>query len=481
MFCFKCGKEIPAGAAFCPNCGAKAPAGLASPSAGGPAAPADQAAQTDQPAPPAETPAQPAPPVGAVVPGAASASAQSGAGTAGDPLAALVGKNAAYYLAQFQKIGAGQKARFNWAAFLLGPFMCFYRRSFTLFKKYFLPCYILFIALAMIGLATVGSFNLTLMLLTSVLSLGASVFLLVNTIRFGKNFNRDYYRHCRQELAKPAPARKGGTSIKNMLLFLLAVAAVSIVYGALSGAATAALLDSALSDTWEDDTTSYSDNVDSSYYEDIVSSYIEEPASSEQSESQPAAVLKPGSLDLLTESWGTFLAESDEQAVTSTPIIDDCDDDGLFEAFAVTAEGYDEEMGDYYGAKIYFIDSYGTVTLVCDAAPEGGPLYGYPDSLDLLESPDYIHDFFVWNLSAGTSPLSLVWGVRDGQVYESNISGQYCSVQWADGEGLAGYQLDFSQGYRDYVIYRLLYDDSTGSFIAIPDAAAYPEGESPLL
>ena len=65
--------------------------------------------QTDQPAPPAETPAQPAPPAGAVVPDAASAPAQPGARTAGDPLAAIVGKHADYYLAEFKKIDAGQK------------------------------------------------------------------------------------------------------------------------------------------------------------------------------------------------------------------------------------------------------------------------------------------------------------------------------------------------------------------------------------
>lgn len=471
MYCFKCGKEIPSGATFCPNCGTKVPAGSANQSAGTPTAPVAQTASGSEPEAPS--------PVDVPTPSAASASAQSPAGTAGDPLTVLVGKNAAYYLAEFQKAGAGQKTRFNWAAFLLGPFMCFYRRSFELFKKYFLPCYILYIVLALIGLVTVGSFNLTLMLLTSMLSLAASIFLLVNTIHFGKNFNRDYYRHCQQELTKPAQVRKAGTSVKNMLLFLLAVALVGAIYGVLSGLATAAMLDSALGDTWENDTTSYSADTASSY-EDASSSYIEEPASPAQSEARPAVSFEPGSIALMVDSWSTFLADSGEQAVTSTPIIDDCDDDGLFEAFAVTAEGYDEEMGDYYGAKIYFIDSYGTMTLVCDTAPEGGPLYGYPDSLDLLESPDNVHDFFVWNLSAGTSPLSLVWGVRDGQVYESDISGQYCSVQWADGEGLAGYQFDFSQGYRDYVVYRLLYDDSTESFVAIPDAAAYPEGESPL-
>ena len=120
--------------------------------------------------------------------------------------------------------------------------------------------------------------------------------------------------------------------------------------------------------------------------------------------------------------------------------------DGLNEGFAVTAEEYDEDMEIYFGAKIYFIDSYGNVTLLCDTSPN----------------------------------LSLVWGVQDGQAYESDISGQYNGVQLADTWGLAGYQFDYSQGYRDYAVYRLGYDNATKSFEAIPDSAAYPAGEGPL-
>ena len=105
----------------------------------------------------------------------------------------------------------------------------------------------------------------------------------------------------------------------------------------------------------------------------------------------------------------------------------------------------------------------------------------HPNNLGLLLSPDNIYDFFVWDVYAGTSAPSLVWGVQDGQVYESNISGQYCSVHWAEGPGLAGYQVDYSQGYRDYIIYRLNYDSNTASFTAVPDNAAYPEGEEVYL
>ena len=203
-------------------------------------------------------------------------------------------------------------------------------------------------------------------------------------------------------------------------------------------------------------------------------------------EEEPAAPVEEtpsfevGSKEILENAWSSVLASSDEPIVEITFIYDDCDDDGLYEAFAATAENYDEEMGIYFGAKIYFIDAYGEVTLLCDTAPEGGPLYGKPNNLGLLLSPDNIHDFFVWDLSTGTSELSLIWGVQNGQVYESNISGQYCSVHWADGPGLAGYQFDYSKGYRDYIVYRLNYNSNTASFTAVPDSTAYPDGESPI-
>ena len=294
MFCFKCGKEIPAGAAFCPNCGAKAPAGLASPSAGGPAAPADQAAQTDQPAPPAETPAQPAPPAGAVVPDAASAPAQPGARTAGDPLAAIVGKHADYYLAEFKRIDAGQKPWFNWAAFLFGPMMCFYRRSWELFKKYFLPIYIalyvttlLVIMSIMMSLASVTGpiavVGVILMLVAAIGSFATCIWGLVNAIRLGRNFNRDYYVHCKQQLARPMPERKGGTSIKNVVLFLLAQTGIDIVLSIAGGLLVTLVLSATLNSVLGDDSYYNEDTyVESSSYYGEADSYTERPASSER-------------------------------------------------------------------------------------------------------------------------------------------------------------------------------------------------------
>lgn len=471
MYCLKCGYKIPAGAAFCPNCGAKV-----------------QAAESARPAAvPSEVVPQSnaVPPAGPSVPPAASQSAQNNAQPAGDSLAAIVGKHADYYLAEFKKIDAGQKPRFNWAALFLGEGMCFYRQSVELFRKYFMLYYILLavsciaLSISMVAAAD-GSlmFSLIGTVAGSVLSTVTSILGLVMRIRFGKNFNCAYYNHCKQQMGLPASGKKAGTSAKKMWLFILAVAVIWIVWYAATMLITQQVQNAYWDSLWEDSSYSEDTYIESSSYYDEATSNVEEESAISIEQTPHYEV---GSKEILENAWSSVLASSNEPIVEITFIYDDCDDDGLYEAFAATAEEYDEDMGIYFGAKIYFIDSYGKVTLICDTAPEGGPLYGKPNNLGLLLSPDNIYDFFVWDVYAGTSAPSLVWGVHDGQVYESNISGQYCSVHWAEGPGLAGYQVDYSQGYRDDIIYRLNYDSNTASFTAVPDNAAYPEGEEVYL
>ena len=147
MFCSNCGKEIPPGAAFCPNCGAKA---LSAP----------------EPSNPTSTP-----PAGSA--GNASAEPQppkiSPASTS--PLEAVIGKNTAYYIAEFQKIDAGQKPLFNWVALFFGPYLCFYRRCPALFKRYFLLSYILLFAAALVAAVGLALLNLTVLLACGVMIL----------------------------------------------------------------------------------------------------------------------------------------------------------------------------------------------------------------------------------------------------------------------------------------------------------------------
>ena len=277
MYCLKCGYKIPAGAAFCPNCGAKV-----------------QAAESARPAAvPSEVVPQSnaVPPAGPSVPPAASQSAQNNAQPAGDPLAVMVGKHADYYLAEFRKIDAGQKPRFNWAALFLGEGMCFYRQSVELFRKYFMLYYILLavsciaLSISMVAAAD-GSlmFSLIGTVAGSVLSTVTSILGLVMRIRFGKNFNCAYYNHCKQQMGLPASGKKAGTSAKKMWLFILAVAVIWIVWYAATMFITQQVQNAYWDSLWED--SSYSEDGSlqdaSSYNYEGAASYTERPASSER-------------------------------------------------------------------------------------------------------------------------------------------------------------------------------------------------------
>ena len=316
MFCLKCGYKIPSGAAFCPNCGTKVQAEEpARPSV----APSDAAAKAEPAQPVPETPAQTrsaqsesetaaqpkaAPSAGPSVPPVPQP-APDNPQPSGDPLAAMVGKHTDYYLAEFKKIDAGQKPRFNWAAFLLGPVMCFYRCSGELFKKYFLFVYVALAVSSLILMVGMSSFNGSAAAIGAVLALAACVWGLVNTIRFGRNFNRDYYAHCKQQLAKPAQERKGGTSIKNMVLFLLALTGVEIVLSVVGSLLAMLMLSAMLNSAWEDD-GSYSEDTytESSSYYDEADSYVEEESSYTEDASSSEAFVSEYNLPVGTyQMW----------------------------------------------------------------------------------------------------------------------------------------------------------------------------------
>lgn len=194
MFCTNCGQKIPDGAAFCPNCGAKA-----------------QVVPKQQPS---TEPASSVPPADNAL-----------------PLTEIVGKNTAYYLPEFEKAGAGQPTRFNWAGFLIGPYLCLYRRCFALFKKYYLLSFILTFTGILLGSIGSSSFDLALLVLSVFLSLAAGVLTLVNSIRLGRNFNREYYCHCKGQAAAAPAAQKRGVSAKNVALFVLILVGAYAVCG----------------------------------------------------------------------------------------------------------------------------------------------------------------------------------------------------------------------------------------------------------
>ena len=129
MYCSKCGTEIENGAAFCSSCGT--------------------------PVVPRTSGSKDVPPAGELHTGEPKPASVKGP----EP----VHQAKAYYITEFEKLAAGKRSRFNWAAFFLGPYHQMYHESRDLFKKTFLPFMIvsfvislIFTAATVIGLQTLN-------------------------------------------------------------------------------------------------------------------------------------------------------------------------------------------------------------------------------------------------------------------------------------------------------------------------------------
>ncbi|WP_288860257.1 zinc ribbon domain-containing protein [uncultured Flavonifractor sp.] len=238
MFCPKCGKELPQNAAFCPQCGVQL--------------------------------TQNRPHI---------LEQGSGVMANGSAIGEYVGKNQSYYLQEFGKIEAGQKSKFNWAAFLLGPAMCAYRRCGRLFLRYFLlPMVICLIGMPL-GQIGVGTFNLVLSMIGSVLVVGGGIYALVSDILFALHFNRNYRKQCLERLAASVSGKQG-VSKTGLVAYYVAV----LFYGIISAVIVSAVIAGFWSELSEiDDVPTYT--------EPDISWQISEPFSGEDDTiSQPLPV-----------------------------------------------------------------------------------------------------------------------------------------------------------------------------------------------
>ena len=72
--------------------------------------------------------------------------------------------------------------------------------------------------------------------------------------------------------------------------------------------------------------------------------------------------------------------------------------------------------------------------------------------------------FLVWeNSGGGSGSLSSIFGVRDGEAYEPEISEKYMMFQ-QEGEQYVGYVSDFSAGYHEYIAHGFAFNTQTGEF-----------------
>ena len=249
MFCHNCGAQLPENAAFCPNCGQKItpisqPVSIQKPEAP-PAEPVD--APVDSTDAPNETPQldpQPGPQTDNTVP-------PSGTVTEAE----VIGSNAAYYQAQFQKIRAGEKGNFNVAAFFLTLYHAAYRGPWKEWLKFMAIPLIGTIAAFACSLIGAASSLLGVIVAGTVLYVVTSIVTIIWAIRYGFAFNKIYLTYVEKQQYAPHPVC--GTSSKRVVLSVLAVFVVSLVLSLLSVFVAAPSMESlwGLGDAYSQDTS----------------------------------------------------------------------------------------------------------------------------------------------------------------------------------------------------------------------------------
>ncbi len=163
--------------------------------------------------------------------------------------------------------------------------------------------------------------------------------------------------------------------------------------------------------------------------------------------------------------WENYAHSIGESSAYFLPA--DYDGDGTEEAFAVTGTS-DGEIG-YYNAKIYFINSKGDITCVCDKTYSGDSLYGYLHQEN--DTNDYLLNtttakFIVWEVSAyGSGSDSIILGVKDGMAYEPDISNCYMNFGLTDSGEFVGYTSYFTSEGHQYDEKVFIFDESSGQFI----------------
>lgn len=165
------------------------------------------------------------------------------------------------------------------------------------------------------------------------------------------------------------------------------------------------------------------------------------------------------------DSYDTLFGIFADHAMDGTEayfIYDDFDCNGTYEAFGIT--GTPDEYGIYDGVNIHFVDSSGNWENVTPVNNMREDFWGYlgEETLDTGNGK-----FIVWELYAnGSGSLSYILGVRDGAVYEPDISR---TCEWFTYAEYRDYYYaltnDFSQGWHDYVSLYYVFDADTGQFL----------------
>ncbi len=159
-------------------------------------------------------------------------------------------------------------------------------------------------------------------------------------------------------------------------------------------------------------------------------------------------------------------------------IVDDFDANGTYEAFGICGVFIGNEIVEQYTDVeiyyLYFENDSATCVLYMDTAPHGVNLYGKLGSTPESGSDSNLTiggntaRFIVWELDAsGSGTTSIILGVRNGQVYQPQISGDYMSFSQQGDNMYHAYTSDFSNGYHEYIDHYFTLNEATGEFIPV--------------
>lgn len=138
--------------------------------------------------------------------------------------------------------------------------------------------------------------------------------------------------------------------------------------------------------------------------------------------------------------------------------VDDYDGDGRQEAFGIT--GYDSGNGIMDSVRIYFVDSNNQINLLKEDT------YGCLNAWCEYGK----RKFIVWEMTAlGPESLSIIYGVKDGEAYELDISGQFMEFH-QEGDRYIGEVSDYNDNGHDYIPRDFIFDEETYEFVSQKNA-----------
>ena len=158
----------------------------------------------------------------------------------------------------------------------------------------------------------------------------------------------------------------------------------------------------------------------------------------------------------LKTAWNDFIANGEGYVKTLTFRKGDFDGDGKEEAFGVSIEGEMPEAGAVVDtAALYYINPDGVVKYV-EMLP-----YGRLDDNTLKIQNK---EFFLWEQMGGSDSVTGIYGLKNGEVYQPEISYTKMLVCSHDDGVITGMVSNFEKGYHDFDTVLIAYDEATGEF-----------------